>query len=105
MAFQIEWNKLRVHQRTAGWPVPGYPSSAEFAQALGGPEEDWERLREAWGRRFYGRLALNAEGAHGDPRADARRHPGRLRAHDASLVATLQDRLAAEGHTTARSTS
>ena len=61
VAFQIEWNKLRVRQRAAGWPLAGEPSSEDCASALGGLVEDWERLREAWGDRFHERLALIAE--------------------------------------------
>ncbi len=61
VAFQIEWNKLRVRQRAAGWPLPGEPSPEECAAALGGLADDWGRLREAWGERFYERLALIAE--------------------------------------------
>src|SRR5918997_4525789 len=51
-AFQIEWNKLRVRMRAAGWPTEQAPSADESAQALGGSAEDWIRLREAWGESF-----------------------------------------------------
>ena len=61
VAFQIEWNKLRVRQRAAGWPLAGEPSSEDCASALGGLVEDWERLRAARGDRFHERLALIAE--------------------------------------------
>jgi hypothetical protein len=61
VAFQIEWNKLRVRQRAAGWPLPGEPSPEECAAALGGLADDWARLRAAWGERFYERLELIAE--------------------------------------------
>jgi hypothetical protein len=63
VAFQIEWNKIRVHQRAAGWPHQAgdtEPSVDECARQLGGSAEDWGRLREAWGRRFADRLALIA---------------------------------------------
>jgi hypothetical protein len=60
VAFQIEWNKLRVRQRAASWPPDNDPSPEECAEALGGTPEDWARLREAWGDRFLGRLRLNA---------------------------------------------
>jgi hypothetical protein len=61
VAFQIEWNKLRVRQRAAGWPEPGRPSPEDCAAALGGQAEDWERLRQAWGERFHERLEMNAQ--------------------------------------------
>jgi hypothetical protein len=61
VAFQIEWNKIRVRQRTAGWPPDHEPTGAECAEALGGTPEDWERLREAWGDRFQPRLQAVAD--------------------------------------------
>jgi hypothetical protein len=61
VAFQIEWNKLRVRQRAAGWPPDHEPSAEESAEVLGGTAEDWQRLREAWGERFMPRLNLLAE--------------------------------------------
>jgi hypothetical protein len=63
VAFQIEWNKMRVHQRAAGWPHEAgdtEPSVDECARQLGGSPDDWGRLREAWGSRFAERLALIA---------------------------------------------
>jgi hypothetical protein len=60
VAFQIEWNKLRVRQRAAGWPPDHDPTNDECAEALGGTSEDWARLREAWGERFMPRLELMA---------------------------------------------
>src|SRR5918999_157322 len=45
VAFQIEWNKLRVRQRAAGWPPEHEPTSEECAEALGGSAEDWTSLR------------------------------------------------------------
>jgi hypothetical protein len=61
VAFQIEWNKLRVRQRAAGWPPEHEPTPDECSQALGGSVDDWSRLREAWGDRFDERLRLIAE--------------------------------------------
>jgi hypothetical protein len=61
VAFQIEWNKLRVRQRAAGWPPDHDPSPEECAADLGGTAEDWARLREAWGDRFTERLQLIAD--------------------------------------------
>jgi hypothetical protein len=61
VAFQIEWNKLRVRQRAAGWPPERPPTPDECARTLGGSPEDWVRLRDAWGERFDERLGLIAE--------------------------------------------
>ncbi len=61
VAFQIEWNKLRVRERAAGWPPEQAPTPDECAQTLGGSPDDWARLRETWGERFDERLALIAE--------------------------------------------
>jgi hypothetical protein len=54
VAFQIEWNKLRRRMRAAGWPAEGdgRRSAEECAGALGGSEEDWLRLIQAWGPAF-----------------------------------------------------
>jgi hypothetical protein len=61
VAIQIEWNKLRVRERAAGWPPEHEPSPEECSQALGGSADDWLRLREAWGVHFHERLGLIAE--------------------------------------------
>jgi hypothetical protein len=61
VAFQIEWNKIRVRQRAAGWSrLEHDPTPEECARELGGSPEDWTRLREAWGEHFAQRLALVA---------------------------------------------
>ena len=61
VAFQIEWNKLRIRQRAAGWPPKSEPTPEECAEALGGSADDWGRLRAAWGERFDERMRLIAE--------------------------------------------
>jgi hypothetical protein len=61
VAFQIEWNKLRVRQRAAGWPPDSEPTAEECSEALGGSADDWLRLKEAWRERFDERLRLIAE--------------------------------------------
>jgi hypothetical protein len=55
VAYQIEWNKLRVKLRAAD-RLPDDPTPAQCAAALGGSEEDWSRLRDAWGHGFGERL-------------------------------------------------
>src|SRR5918992_3298520 len=57
VAYQIEWNKLRLRLRSADWPRPGEaPDPAELAAVLGGVEDDWVQLSEAWGEAFPERL-------------------------------------------------
>ncbi|HUA69656.1 MAG TPA: hypothetical protein VMA96_01190 [Solirubrobacteraceae bacterium] len=60
VAFQIEWNKIRVRMRAAGWPSEGSPDvpPEECARELGGSAEDWARLRAAWGEAFGERMRL-----------------------------------------------
>jgi hypothetical protein len=55
VAYQIEWNKLRVKLRAAD-RLADDPTAAECAAALGGSEEDWSRLRDAWGPGFAARM-------------------------------------------------
>jgi len=61
VAFQIEWNKIRVRTRGAGWPTatssPDVPPE-ELARELGGSADDWGRLRIAWGEAFGERMGL-----------------------------------------------
>ena len=81
VAYQIEWNKLRVRCAPPAGRRTTSPTPDECAEALGGTEEDWARLREAWGdglRRAP--AAMVARAAHEPAGADARRHAGRLRA-------------------------
>jgi len=62
VAYQIEWNKLRLRLRSADWPPDDeVPDAAECAAVLGGVEDDWLQLREAWGDSFGDRLAQMAE--------------------------------------------
>src|SRR4051812_25025699 len=55
VAYQIEWNKLRVKLRAAD-RLPDDPAPAECAAAVGGTEEDWSRLCSAWGPDFAERM-------------------------------------------------
>jgi hypothetical protein len=64
VAFQIEWNKIRVRVRAAGWPdAPRSPDvpPEELARELGGSPDDWARLRRAWGDTFGERMRLIGE--------------------------------------------
>jgi hypothetical protein len=54
VAYQIEWNKLRLRMR--GAPVAPGAGPADYAAALGGVEDDWIQLMEAWGEAFEPRL-------------------------------------------------
>src|SRR5688500_13956153 len=57
VAYQIEWNKLRMRLRAADWPSEGEaPEPAECAAVLGGVEDDWIQLAEAWGEAYAERL-------------------------------------------------
>jgi hypothetical protein len=57
VAYQIEWNKLRVALRTRDTSMDDDPSPNQCAAELGGSPDDWERLGEAWGGRLGARLA------------------------------------------------
>ncbi|MGP8161142.1 MAG: DUF6909 family protein [Candidatus Dormibacteria bacterium] len=54
VAFQIEWNKIRVALASAA--VPAEPTPAWLAGACGGGEDDWAQLLEVWGDAFPERL-------------------------------------------------
>ena len=57
VAFQIEWNKLTLALRASGIDNIAQSTPAECATALGGAEDDWLQLHEAWGVSFGQRLA------------------------------------------------
>ncbi len=58
VAYQIEWNKLRLRLRAADWPpTDRHPDPEEFAATLGGVEDDWIQLSETWGDAAGERLA------------------------------------------------
>jgi hypothetical protein len=56
VAYQLEWNKLRAAARGAGDLLAAEPEPAACARLLGGAEDDWRRLREAWGGALLERL-------------------------------------------------
>jgi hypothetical protein len=61
VAYQIEWNKLRVALRSVDFPPNHAPSDAECAAVVGGSEDDWSRVRETWGGSLLERLAEIAD--------------------------------------------
>src|SRR3954469_16019730 len=46
VAYQLEWNKLHALLRAA--ELEEDPDPADVAEVIGGAEEDWQRVREAW---------------------------------------------------------
>jgi hypothetical protein len=61
VAYQIEWNKLRLRLRAADWPPDdAAPEPADCAAVLGGTEDDWIQLAEAWGEAYAERLGSMA---------------------------------------------
>ena len=63
VAFQIEWNKIRVRMRAAGWPQSdeAWIPPEECAGELGGSVDDWSRLQDTWGEKFAERMRLIGE--------------------------------------------
>jgi hypothetical protein len=59
VAYQIEWNKMRVLLRQA--EVSEDPDPVELAEALGGAEDDWLQVSEEWGDEFAERLRIVAD--------------------------------------------
>src|SRR3954454_18300385 len=59
VAYQIEWNKMRVLLRQA--ELPDNPETGELAEVLGGDEDDWVQLSEEWGDEFAERLRIVAD--------------------------------------------
>jgi hypothetical protein len=48
VAYQIEWNKLHTATRGAVRPGGTEPDPGACAEAFGGSEADWQRIRESW---------------------------------------------------------
>src|SRR5215216_2280663 len=59
VAYQIEWNKMRVLLRQA--ELPDHPEPVELAEVLGGDEDDWLQLSEEWDDEFAERLRIVAD--------------------------------------------
>ena len=58
VAYQIEWNKIRVRLRGAATELGEDPDAETCARVCGGSVDDWQRLRESWGMAFAERLKL-----------------------------------------------
>src|ERR1700761_2023837 len=49
VAYQIEWNKMRLRLAGAATELGEDPQPETCARVLSGTVEDWQRLRESWG--------------------------------------------------------
>src|SRR5919107_5916140 len=56
VAYQIEWNKLHAVARGTERPPGAEPDPAACADAFGGAEDDWIRIRSAWDGSLSGFL-------------------------------------------------
>lgn len=61
VAYQIEWNKIRLRLRGAAGQLGDAPDAGSCARLLGGSAEDWERLAQAWHTDFHQRLTMIGE--------------------------------------------
>jgi hypothetical protein len=63
VAFQIEWNKVRLRQRAVDWAgavAKQKPTPELCTELLGGSVADWTRLAETWDKHFGEYLGLIA---------------------------------------------
>jgi hypothetical protein len=60
VAYQIEWNKLRLRLRASEEDVEDL-TPERLAELVGGMPEDWSRLAQAWGGDFTERVAAVRE--------------------------------------------
>ena len=58
VAYQIEWNKIRLRIVGVTGDLGDQPDPETCARLLSGSAEDWRRLRELWGPDFAERLAM-----------------------------------------------
>ncbi|MGH2836466.1 MAG: DUF6909 family protein, partial [Solirubrobacteraceae bacterium] len=56
VAYQIEWNKIRLRLAGAAPALGEDPDPESCAQLLSGSAADWKRVREVWGTRFGAQL-------------------------------------------------
>ncbi|TMB89677.1 MAG: hypothetical protein E6J45_09900 [Chloroflexi bacterium] len=61
VAFQIEWNKVRIALRDSEIADPTQCTPADCAAALGGAKDDWLALHKFWGPAFGRRLGEVAD--------------------------------------------
>ena len=86
VAYQIEWNKIRLRIVGAAGELGDHPDAESCARLLSGSAADWQRSGRSWGPAFHERLKHDPRTPSLDPDQDARRQQHRLRAHDAPLV-------------------
>jgi hypothetical protein len=58
VAYQIEWNKIRLRLLGAKNGLGEDPDAETCSRLLSGSPEDWQRLREVWGAGFTEKLAM-----------------------------------------------
>ena len=95
VALQIEWNKIRVRMRAAGWPDAATSADVppeECARELGGERRGLGAPAARLGRLVRRADAADRRAAAGAAGADARRLAHRLRAPDPALVDAGQRR-------------
>jgi hypothetical protein len=63
VAYQIEWNKIRLRLLGAATKLGDQPTAENCATLLSGGADDWQRLMEVWGANFHERLTMVREHA------------------------------------------
>jgi hypothetical protein len=58
VAYQIEWNKIRLRVVGARNGLGEDPDAETCSRLLSGSQDDWQRLREVWGAGFTEKLAM-----------------------------------------------
>jgi hypothetical protein len=58
VAYQIEWNKIRLRLAGATTELGEDPDAETCARLLSGSPEDWQRLHEVWGDGFAEQLSM-----------------------------------------------
>ena len=88
VAYQIEWNKLRLRLRAADWPPDRRRSRRRRSAppSSAGPRTTGCSSPRPWGDEAADRAGGGRPAAAQPAHPDARRLLGRLRAHDAPLV-------------------
>ena len=86
VAFQIEWNKINQRMRTATGATTTTPTRSSARRRWAARPRTGCACASSGARRLRPPAARDRRAAPVAARADARRHPDRLRAHDAALV-------------------